>query len=113
MRIDRGSLVRMPTLTRADYDAALAEAIDSVPERTLMGLGDAVIRVEQAPRHGGLETVPGLRLVVYREPSLSQASDRDELRRLARADLVRALVWELDIPEARAEQLASLAPAAR
>lgn len=102
----------MPSLTRADYDAALADAIDSIPEWTLMGLGDAVIRVEQAPRDGGLETMPGLRLVVYREPSLSQATDVHELRRLARADLVRALVWELDLPDEHAHELTSLDPVA-
>ena len=95
----------MQLLTRAEYDAALAEAIDSIPSATLRALGDAVIRVEQAPHSGGLETVPGLRLVVYREPSLSQARNRAELRRLARADLVRALVWELDLEDARAHEL--------
>jgi hypothetical protein len=93
--------------TRAQYDAALAEAIECIPTATLHALGDAVIRVEQAPREGGLETVPGLRLVVYREPSLSQARDLDELRRLARADLVRALVWQLDLEDASAHELTS------
>jgi hypothetical protein len=87
----------MGLLTRADYDAALAEAIDGMPAATLDALGDAVIRVVQAPGDGRLETVPGLRLVLFREPSLSQARDRDDLRRLARADLVRALVWQLDL----------------
>jgi hypothetical protein len=102
----------MPTLTRADYDAALAEAIDSIPEWTLLGLGDSVIRVEQAPRRDGLGTVPGVRLVLYREPSISQASDLAELRRLARADLVRALVWELDLPDAHAHELTTPDPVA-
>jgi hypothetical protein len=95
----------MRLLTRADYDAALGDAIDSIPEETLASLGDAIIRVEQAPRHGGLETVPGLRLVLYREPSLSQARDLADLRRLARADLVRALVWELDLDDEPAHDL--------
>jgi hypothetical protein len=101
----------MRTLTRGDYDAALFEAVDSIPEWTLLGLGDAVIRIEQRSGRGGLETVPGLRLVVYREPSLSQARDLGDLRRLARADLVRALVWELDLPDAHAHELAALVPA--
>jgi hypothetical protein len=91
--------------TRSEYDAALAEAIDNIPPATLHALGDAVIRVEQAPRDGGLETVPGLRLVIYREPSLSQARDLAELRRLARADLVRALVWQLDLEDEPAHEL--------
>jgi hypothetical protein len=95
----------MRLFTHGEYDAALAEAIDRVPEATLHELGDAVIRVEQGPRPGGLETVPGLRLVVYREPSLSQARDLDELRRLARADLVRALVWQLDLEDEPAGEL--------
>jgi hypothetical protein len=91
--------------TRSEYDAALAEAIENIPPATLHALGDAVIRVEQAPREGGLETVPGLRLVIYREPSLSQAGDLAELRRLARADLVRALVWQLDLEDEPAHEL--------
>ncbi len=95
----------MPPLTRAEYDAALGQAIDSLPAWALTALGDAVIRVEQAPRAGGLETVPGLRLVVYRQPSLWQARDRDELGRLARADLVRALVWQLDLDDDHAHEL--------
>jgi hypothetical protein len=95
----------MRLFTPAEYDAALADAIDRVPETTLDELGDAVIRAEQARREGGLETVPGLRLVVYREPSLSQARDLDELHRLARADLVRALVWQLDLEDEPAHEL--------
>jgi hypothetical protein len=91
--------------TPAQYDAALAEAIERIPAATLRALGDTVIRVEQAPREGGLETVPGLRLVVYREPSLSQARSLEDLRRLARADLVRALVWQLDLDDAPAREL--------
>jgi hypothetical protein len=95
----------MRLFTHGEYDAALAEAVDRVPAATLEELGDTVIRVEQTPREGGLETVPGLRLVVYREPSLSQARDLDKLRRLARADLVRALVWQLDLEDESACEL--------
>jgi hypothetical protein len=95
----------MHLFTRADYDAALVEAIDDLPEWTLAALGDGVIRVEESPLTGGLETVPGLRLVVYRQPSLSQARSPDELGRLARADLVRALVWQLDLADEHAHEL--------
>jgi hypothetical protein len=95
----------MRLFTHGEYDAALAEAIERIPDATLEELGDAVIRVEQTPREGGLETIPGLRLVVYREPSLSQARDHEELRRLARADLVRAVVWQLDLEDETAGEL--------
>jgi hypothetical protein len=95
----------MQLLTRADYDGALVAAIDAVPAWTLAALGDVVIRVEESPLSGGLEAVPGLRLVVYRQPSLSQARDLDELGRLARADLVRALVWQLDLADEPAHEL--------
>jgi hypothetical protein len=95
----------MRLFTHGEYDAALAEAIERIPAATLDELGDAVIRVEQLPREGGLETVPGLRLVVYREPSLSQARDLEELHRLVRADLVRALVWQLDLEDETAGEL--------
>lgn len=103
--MERGSLVCMPPLTRAEYDAALGEAIDSLPWWALTALGDAVVRVEQAPHVGGLPTVQGLRLVVYRQPSLWQARTCEELGRLARADLVRALVWQLDLDDEHAQEL--------
>ena len=106
MWVEGGSLVSMPLHTCAEYDAALGEAVDSLPDWAVMALGDAVIRVEQAPHPGGLETVPGLRLVVYRHPSIWQARDRDDLARLARADFVRALVWQLDLDDHHANQLA-------
>jgi hypothetical protein len=95
----------MQSFTPAEYDAALEHAVEDMPEAILAALGDGVIRVQQAPRAGALETVPGLRLVVYREPSISQARDLAELRRLARADLVRALVWELDLGDDHAHDL--------
>jgi hypothetical protein len=105
MEAERGSLVSMPLHTCAEYDAALGEAIDSLPAWAVTALADAVIRVEQAPHPGGLETVPGLRLVVYRHPSIWQARDHIDLARLARADLVRALVWQLDLDDEHADQL--------
>jgi hypothetical protein len=89
----------MSLFTCSDYDAALGEAIDALPDFMLAALGDGVIRVEQAPRPGGLFPVHGLRVVVYREPSISRARDRDELARFARGDLMRAITWQLDLPE--------------
>ena len=97
----------MPPLTRAQYDAALSRAVDRLPAWALAALGDAIIRVEQAPREGGLVTEDGLRLVVHREPSLTQARDADDLRRLARADLIRAIVWQLDLADDHAQALGS------
>lgn len=97
----------MPPFAPTDYDTALREAIDCLPGWALTALGDAVIRVEQRVRFGSLETEPGVRLVVHREPSLTQARDRIELGRLARADLVRALVWQLDLADEHAHELGS------
>jgi hypothetical protein len=97
----------MPPLTRADYDAALSRAVDRLPAWALAALGDAIIRVEQAPREGGLVTEDGVRLVVHREPSLTQARDAADLRRLARADLIRAIVWQLDLADDHAQALGS------
>jgi predicted Zn-dependent protease with MMP-like domain len=95
----------MPSFVRADYDAALAEAIDTLPEWALAALSDGVIRVEQAPRPGGLEAERGLRVVVYREPTISRATSDEELRRLVRADLVRALVWHFDLTDRHVREL--------
>jgi hypothetical protein len=96
----------MPLLDRADYDAALVEAIDDLPDWAMAALDNGVIRVEQAPCADGLAPERGLRVVVYREPSLLQARNRDELRRLARADLARAVVWQLDMGEQRVREFA-------
>jgi hypothetical protein len=89
----------MPLFTCSEYDAALAEAIDALPESVLTALGDGVIRVEHTLRRDGLQSVRGLRVVVYREPSISRARDHDELARFARADLARAITWQLDLPD--------------
>jgi hypothetical protein len=97
----------MSPLAPTDYDAALSEAVERLPAWALTALGDAVIRVEPWARIGGLPTEPGVRLIVHREPSLSQARDRAELARLARADLVRALVWQLDLADNHAHELGS------
>ena len=95
----------MPLLERADYDAAVAEAIDDLPDWALAALSDGIIRVEQRRRPGGLAAERGLRVVVYREPSIMIARDRDELRRLARTDLARAVVWHLDLGEQHEREL--------
>jgi hypothetical protein len=89
----------VPQFERSEYDAALAAAIDALPSWALAALGDGVIRVEQAPRPNGLCSERGLRVIVYREPSIVRARDRDELARFARADLARAITWQLDLPD--------------
>ncbi|MEO9174009.1 MAG: hypothetical protein ABI317_00760 [Gaiellales bacterium] len=89
----------MPQFERSEYDAALAAAIDALPSCALAALGDGVIRVEQAPRPNGLRSRRGLRVIVYREPSIVRARNREELARFARADLVRAISWQLDLPD--------------
>jgi hypothetical protein len=93
------------------YDGALAAALDALPAWVHDALGDSVIRVEHALRSGSLMPVRGLRVIVYREPSISRARDADELGRLARADLVRAITWQLDLPleDSAARELADLA----
>jgi hypothetical protein len=89
----------VPQFERSEYDAALAAAIDALPSWALAALGDGVIRVEQSPRPNGLRAERGVRVIVYREPSIVRARDRDELARFARADLARAITWELDLPD--------------
>ena len=92
--------------TPTDYDAALGDAIDELPRVDARGA-----RRRRHPRRAGARApavsrpFPGLRLVVYREPSLSQARDPDDLGRLARADLVRAIVWQLDLDDEHAHEL--------
>jgi hypothetical protein len=100
----------VPQLQPRDYDAALARAIDDLPTWALATIDEGVVRVEQRVRPGGLLPEAGLRLIVYREPSIDRARDRQHLERLARADLVRAIVWQLELPRA-AERLRRFADA--
>jgi hypothetical protein len=100
----------VPHFEAHDYDAALARAIDDLPSWALSAVDQGIVRVEQRMRPGGPLPEPGLRLIVYREPSLDRARDRAQLERFARADLVRAIVWQLDLPGA-AERLRTFADA--
>jgi hypothetical protein len=101
----------VPIFEPSAYDRALAAAVDALPAWVHDALGESVIRVEHALRADGLMPVRGLRVIVYREPSISRARDDDELARFARADLVRAITWQLDLPleDAAAQELADLA----
>jgi hypothetical protein len=100
----------VPQFEARHYDAALARAIDDLPGWALATIDEGIVRVEQRVRPDGLLPEPGLRLIVYREPSIDRARDREQLERFARADLVRAIVWQLDLPLA-AERLRSFAAA--
>jgi hypothetical protein len=101
----------VPRFQAHEYDAALARAIDDLPSWALSAVDQGIVRVEQRMRAGGLLPEPGLRLILYREPSVDRARDRAQLERLARADLVRAIVWQLDLPGA-ADRLRTFADAA-
>lgn len=87
----------MPKISRSDYDAAVVRALDALPAWAVEALGDGVVRVEQCLRPSGLPAERGVRLVVYREPSVSRARDLAELARFARADLARAITWQLGL----------------
>jgi predicted Zn-dependent protease with MMP-like domain len=90
----------------ADFDQALSDSLDALPVWALDALAETVVRVEtrppRVPRHEA-----GPSVVIYREPLLAYARSREELERLVRAELVRALVRHLDLDPARARQLAS------
>ena len=96
----------MRLFTHAEYDAALAEAIERLPAGRSRQLGDAVIRVEQMPRaREGSRRRPACGSSSTASRRSHRRATSSELRRLARADLVRALVWQLDLEEETAGEL--------
>jgi hypothetical protein len=96
----------MDILTARDVDDLLAECVEELPAWVLERLGDTVIRVEAMPRTWPLEPTP-LRITVYRARILAQAETRAELRRLARAELLRLVVERLELEGSQAVELAA------
>jgi predicted Zn-dependent protease with MMP-like domain len=93
------------TMTPADFDDALADSLEELPDWVLDQLSDVVVRVEMRRRGGADET--DTRLVLYREPILELARSRRELRALVRSELVRSVVEHLDLDGSRAADLAT------
>jgi hypothetical protein len=87
-------------------DDLLAECVEELPAWVLERLGDTVIRVEAMPRSWPLDATP-LRITVYRARILAQAETRAELRRLARAELLRLVVERLELEGKQAVDLAA------
>jgi hypothetical protein len=96
----------MDMLTARDVDELLAECVEELPAWVLERLGDTVIRVEAVPRTWPLEPTP-FRLTIYRARLLAQAETRVELRRLARAELLRLVVERLELEATQAVELAA------
>jgi predicted Zn-dependent protease with MMP-like domain len=96
----------MEILTARDVDDLLAECVEELPAWVLERLGDTVIRVEAMPRTWPLEPTP-MRITIYRARILAQAETRAELRRLARAELLRLVVERLELEGTQAVELAA------
>jgi hypothetical protein len=96
----------MEILTARDVDDLLAECVEELPAWVLERLGDTVIRVEAMPRTWPLDPTP-LRITIYRARILAQAETRAELRRLARAELLRLVVERLELEGTQAVELAA------
>jgi predicted Zn-dependent protease with MMP-like domain len=92
-------------LTARDVDDLIAECVEELPSWVLDRLGDCVIRVEPMPRTWPVEPTPH-RITIYRARLLAHASTRTELRRLARAELLRLVVERLELEAAQAVDLA-------
>jgi predicted Zn-dependent protease with MMP-like domain len=94
-----------PTLlTAEDFDEALTDSLEELPAWVLEELDEVVVRAEMRPRGNGFDP---RRLVIYREHVLRCARSRRELRRLVRAELVRAVVRHLQLDGKRAVELAT------
>jgi predicted Zn-dependent protease with MMP-like domain len=92
-------------LMARDVDDLIAECVEELPGWVLERLGDCVIRVEAMPRTWPVEPTPH-RITIYRARLLAHASTRTELRRLARAELLRLVVERLELEAAQAVDLA-------
>jgi hypothetical protein len=93
-------------LTARDVDDLLAECVEELPGWVIERLGDTVIRVEAMPRTWPLEPTPH-RITIYRARILAHAETRPELRRLARAELLRLVVQRLELEGTQAVELAA------
>ncbi len=91
-------------LTARDVDDLLAECVEELPAWVLERLGDTVIRAEAMPGTWPLEPTP-YRITIYRARLLAQAETRAELRRLARAELLRLVVERLELEATQAVEL--------
>jgi hypothetical protein len=89
-----------------DVDDLLAECVEELPAWVLDRLGDCVIRVEAMPRTWPAEPTPH-RITIYRARLLAHARTREELRRLARAELLRLVVERLRLEGPQAVELAA------
>jgi predicted Zn-dependent protease with MMP-like domain len=97
-------------MTPADFDDVLADSLDELPAWVLDQLSEVVVRVEmRRPDTFPWDELPTFsgRLVLYREPTLEQARNRRELRRLVKSELLRAVVVHLDLDGRHAADLAT------
>jgi predicted Zn-dependent protease with MMP-like domain len=92
-------------LMARDVDDLIAECVEELPAWVLDRLGDCVIRVEAMPRTWAVEPSPH-RITIYRARLLAHAGTRAELRRLARAELLRLVVEHLELEAKQAVDLA-------
>jgi hypothetical protein len=91
-------------LTAHDVDELLAECVEELPAWVLERLGDTLIRAEAMPATWPLAPTP-YRITIYRARLLAQAETRAELRRLARAELLRLVVERLELEATQAVEL--------
>jgi hypothetical protein len=92
-------------LMARDVDDLIAECVEELPAWVIERLGDCVIRVEAMPRSWPVDPTPH-RITVYRARLLAHAGTRAELRRLARAELLRLVVERLELEARQAVDLA-------
>ena len=96
----------MEGISARDYDVLLARAIDELPAWVSERLDDLIFRVEAHPHVLDPDGAPH-RITLYRQPALAQARTCDELRRLVRGDLLRAIVDRLQLEGPQAASLAT------
>jgi predicted Zn-dependent protease with MMP-like domain len=112
-------------MSEAEFDEAVADALDSVPTELMDLLDNVVVLVEPEPPEGEPDDLLGLyegtplterdswwaagslpdRILVFRGPTLRMCADRDELVREVSITVVHEIAHHFGIDDARLHEL--------
>ncbi|NAZ77883.1 hypothetical protein GTQ99_21080 [Kineococcus sp. T13] len=115
----------MALLSEEEFEEAVADALDSVPEQLARAMDDVVVLVEDEPPAGMPPDLLGLyegtpltergtwwaagslpdRITVFRRPTLAVCADRDEVVAEVRITVVHEIAHHFGIDDERLHEL--------
>ena len=115
----------MVEMSDEEFDEAVADALDSVPERLLRAMDNVVVLIEDDPPEGVPHDLLGLyegtpltergswwaagalpdRITVFRRPTLRHCDDRDEVVAEVRITVVHEIAHHFGIDDERLHEL--------